>query len=219
MQDRKEDPAKLPSTTNTTERDRAFQDLVKRAQNCYLCPRMEGRTRVIGSANGSIATRVLFIAEAPGRFGADRSGIPLTGDQTGRNFDLLLAAADLQRGEIFITNAILCNPRDKHGNNARPTWQEITNCSQHLHETIAIIQPHYVITLGQIALKALQRIAEHDVTLAGHIGIPQRWNGRWLIALYHPGPRACIHRPLARQIEDFRRLGAFIRNNHNLPAG
>src|SRR3954451_13660565 len=92
-----------------------FERLVERAQSCRACPRMEHRVRVLGSANGHLAARVLFVAEAPGRLGADRCGIPLHGDQTGRNFESLLATARINRGDVFITNAILCNPRDAHG--------------------------------------------------------------------------------------------------------
>jgi uracil-DNA glycosylase family 4 len=171
---------------------------------------MEGRTRVLGPANGSLDTFVLFVAEAPGRLGADRFGVPLTGDQTGRNFDLLLQAAGLERASVFITNAVLCNPRDEQGHNSPPTLQEIAHCSDHLQVTIALLQPRYVITLGQIALRAIQSIEKHDITLAQDVGCPQLWNGRWLIALYHPGPRARLHRPIAKQLEDFRNLGDFI---------
>jgi uracil-DNA glycosylase family 4 len=196
-----------------TNRQQAFQQLIARAQACRLCPRMEGRRRVLGPGNGPIDAQILFVAEAPGRFGADRCGVPLTGDQSGRNFDALLQQAGLTRESIFITNAVLCNPRDERGNNARPTSREVEHCANHLRETIAILQPRYVVTLGQVALQALEHIARHEVTLARHVGLPQQWNGQWLIALYHPGPRARIHRPFAMQIEDFRRLGAFIRDD------
>jgi len=64
-----------------------FADLVERVQSCSLCPRMTQRTRVLGPPNGNLDSSVVFIAEAPGRLGADKFGIPLFGDQTGRNFD------------------------------------------------------------------------------------------------------------------------------------
>src|SRR5438046_3124119 len=101
-------------------RDGTFAQLVQTVQACRLCPRMEGRTRVLGPANGPMSARILFVAEAPGRFGGDRSGVPLSGDRTGRTFTELLGAAGLRRDEIFITNAVLCNPRDHAGRNDRP---------------------------------------------------------------------------------------------------
>jgi uracil-DNA glycosylase len=198
------------------QRENDFRCLIARVQSCRCCPRMEGRTRVFGPKNGSIDAKILFVAEAPGRLGADRSGIPLTGDQTGRNFEFLLRAAQLTRDDIFITNAVLCNPRDEQGYNAPPTLQELENCSNHLRETINILQPHYVIALGKVALQALCSVAQHELILSKNVGSPQKWNARWLIALYHPSPRAQTYRSREKQVEDFQRLGSFIRSNSPL---
>ena len=56
------------------KRENRFADLIESVQHCNLCPRLCGRTKVLSSANGNIDSKVLFIAEAPGRFGADRTG-------------------------------------------------------------------------------------------------------------------------------------------------
>ncbi len=191
-------------------RAEAFQQLVEHVQMCRLCPRMEGRSRVLGLANGNIHARVMFVAEAPGRLGADRSHIPLFGDQTGRNFEMLLEAANMKRTSVFVTNAVLCNPQDSAGHNATPTNAEVVGCSAHLQQTLEIIEPQYVVALGVVALSALQGIAPHNLMLARDVGCPTRWYERWLIPFYHPGPRACIHRPLAVQLDDYRRLGQFV---------
>src|ERR1051326_4652051 len=90
----------------------AFQRLSREAARCRRCARLCDRCAVLSRQNGSLHPAVMFIAEAPGRRGADRTGIPLVGDLSGRNFDLLLAATGLTRDEIFITNAVLCNPRE-----------------------------------------------------------------------------------------------------------
>jgi uracil-DNA glycosylase family 4 len=174
---------------------------------------MEGRTRVLGPANGNIHAQVLFIAEAPGRLGADHWGIPLYADQAGRNFETFLHAAQLERNSVFITNAVLCNPRDEHGHNATPTTRELHNCSAHLQSTIEIIQPHYIVALGHIALHALKTLAPHEIVLMRDVGQPLPWNGRCLIPLYHPSPRACIRRPMQLQFEDYRRLGELVRSD------
>src|SRR5579859_7059091 len=168
----------------------AFNQLVNDVCNCHLCPRMEGRARVLGPNNGPLDSHVLFIAEAPGRLGADRIGIPLCGDQTGHSFAMLLQAAQLDWKNVFLTNAVLCNPRNEQGNNATPTSFEIRNCSQYLSATIQILQPHFVVTLGRVALKALQHVEQHTFVLSTHVGTPQKWYSRWLIPLYHPSLRA-----------------------------
>jgi uracil-DNA glycosylase len=192
------------------ERDAAFAALVARARACTRCPRMIGRRRVLGPGNGPPDARVLFVAEAPGRFGGDRTAVPLHGDRSGTTFGYLLDAAGLQRAAVFVTNAVLCNPRDPAGRNARPTPDELRNCSEHLAAQIAVLDPPWVVALGHTALRALAQIAPHGVQLAADVGRPVPWLGRRLVALYHPGPRALIRRPLAVQVEDYRRLAALV---------
>lgn len=195
-----------------------FEALVAAVAGCQRCPRMAGRARVLGPANGSLGARVLFVAEAPGRLGADASGIPLSGDRTGRTFEHLLAGAGIRRADIFLTNAVLCNPRDSQGRNDRPSRSEIANCSDHLVRLLAILDPAWVVTLGIVALGAVAAIEPHTAVLRRDVGQPIPWHGRVLVPLYHPGPRALIHHPLAAQVEDYRRLATLIagpvRNMH-----
>jgi uracil-DNA glycosylase family 4 len=189
----------------------AFAALVASAHACRRCTRMEGRTRVLGPANGRLTAQALFVAEAPGRLGADVRGVPLAGDRTGRTFEALLAGAGLSRESFFFTNAVLCNPRDPAGRNDRPNREELTNCRDHLERLIEVLDPPWVVALGQVALAALGAIEPHGCRLSRDVGSPRRWRGRWLVPLYHPGPRALIHRPLAVQQEDYRRLAELVR--------
>jgi len=190
-----------------------FIDLVTRVQNCSLCPRMNDRKRVLSSTNGSLDSVIVFIAEAPGRLGADMYGIPLYGDQTGRNFEFLLTNAGLKRDEIFITNAILCNPRTSSGYNDSPNLSEIRNCSSFLRNTLEIIKPEYVAPLGTKALSALNVITKHQITLASGVGKLFNWNGYQVYPLYHPGPRAMIWRDKAEQMRDYGILADVIFKN------
>jgi len=171
---------------------------------------MQHRRKVLGSTNGSLNSSVLFIAEAPGRLGADKFGIPLYGDQTGRNFETLIASAGLDRESIFITNAVLCNPRTTDGNNDSPTLTEIRNCSRYLKETLEIIKPKYVVTLGAAALTVLNAIKPHQIKLSEGVGKLIPWNGFQVYPLFHPGPRAFIWRPKRQQAEDYRTLARLL---------
>src|SRR5438445_9257741 len=119
------------------EKRRQFHALVSEAAACVRCPAMCERTAVLSDLNGPIDARVMFIGEAPGRKGADRTRIPFSGDQSGRNFERFLSSIRLTRAEIFITSAALCNPRKPSGANRRPSADEISNCSDFLHRTIA----------------------------------------------------------------------------------
>lgn len=200
---------KLLSRESDDRWDR-FADLVARVARCRRCPTMEGRRRVLSASNGTPAARVMFIAEAPGRFGGEVCGVPLTLDQSGRAFERLLAAAALRRDEIFVTNAVLCNPRDARGNNRTPHPKELENCSEHLAEQIALIAAPFIVTLGVTALRALDRIEPHGLVLRADVGRPCPWQGRALVPLYHPGPQAMIHRPFSRQVEDYVALGQLV---------
>jgi uracil-DNA glycosylase family 4 len=194
----------------------AFALLVEEAQGCQVCPRMMGRTRLLSAANGALDARVCFVAEAPGRLGGDRTAIPLCGDQSGRNFERLLVEASLDRASIFVTNAVLCNPRA--GNrNAPPSSREIQNCARFLTATVRLVQPEVVVALGAVALRALDQIEPHGLMLAKDVGRAISWHERWLVPLYHPGPRAQLWRSFAQQVEDFRGLGAFLRQLETAP--
>jgi len=188
-----------------------FKDLVGRAHACHLCPEMTGCNRVLSDANGPSNARILFIGEAPGRLGAERTAIPFHGDVAGDNFEKLLGLAGLNRSEVFVTNSILCNPTNEKGNNAPPSKQAIRNCSSLLRDQIETIKPDVIVTLGAAALNALGLVQPHDLTVSANVRTVQNWNGRKLIPLYHPGARAMIHRNFASQTADYYFVGEIYR--------
>jgi uracil-DNA glycosylase family 4 len=190
---------------STNEKHERFLALSSEAADCKLCPAMCERAAVLSELNGSFDARVLFIGEAPGRKGADRTRIPFSGDQSGKNFERFLSSIGLTRTEIFITSAALCNPRKPSGANRRPSAVEITNCSDFLRRTIALINPRVIVTLGGVALAALKPIHYHELNLKEHAGKIHRWNGRSLVPLYHPSPQVLItSRKEAAQLRDYK---------------
>jgi uracil-DNA glycosylase family 4 len=184
-----------------------FNALIDSVQKCRLCPEMEGCARVLSWANGGHDSKVMFIGEAPGRLGADRTQVPFHGDKAGDNFEHLIELAGLSRREIFVTNAVLCNPRDERGNNCPPSRSAVRNCSVNLQRQIDAIDPRLVVTLGAAALEATRLIEPHDLTLSRHVRTANRWNNRTLIPLYHPGVRAMIHRNFTAQTADYYFVG------------
>jgi Uracil DNA glycosylase superfamily len=62
-----------------------FKKLVEQAATCRICPNLADQPAVLSSCNGSLNAQVVFVAEAPGRFGAGRTGVPFSGDQSGKN--------------------------------------------------------------------------------------------------------------------------------------
>lgn len=167
---------------------------------------MGNSKRVLTDLNGPWDAQVVFVAEAPGRLGAEVTGVPLFGDRTGDRFEELLSVMKWNRSDVFITNAVLCNPRDEHGNNDTPTRKEIANCSQLLKRTLDVINPVLVVALGRVALDALRAISDHEADLRTHAGNVIPWANRRLGILYHPGPRTAVHRSWELQLRDAQQI-------------
>ena len=200
------------------EKRRQFQALASEAAACVRCAAMCGRTAVLSDLNGPIDARVMFIGEAPGRKGADRTRIPFSGDQSGRNFERFLTSINLQRSEIFITSAALCNPRKATGANRRPTASELRNCSDFLRRTLALVDPAVIVTLGMVALEALKSLQYHELNLRKDAGKIRLWNGRLLVPLYHPSPQVLItSRDERAQLRDYKVVARAMRRIGNPP--
>ena len=188
------------------DKEKKFKRLSKSSSLCRLCPAMSDLPAILSSKNGSLYADLIFVAEAPGRFGSGRTGIPFHGDRSGDNFEQLLNYVDIKRKDIFITNAVLCNPL-KDGNNRRPTTKEINNCIPFLENLINIITPKIISTVGGVGLEAINRIFKTRYKLADVVATPLPIGQFILFPLYHPSPRV-IHtkRSLDQQKKDFKKL-------------
>lgn len=186
-------------------KSKLFSQLVSEAASCTRCAAMCDRTAVLSTLNGPLVARVMFIGEAPGRKGADRTRVPFSGDQSGKNFDRFIASIGLRREDIFITSAALCNPRTDSGANRKPTKSEAANCSQFLRRAIEIVGPRVVVTLGSVALEALKNIKWHALNLKESSGAIHDWDARLLVPIYHPSPQVLAsHRREAAQLQDYK---------------
>lgn len=165
---------------------------------------MDDSQRILSRGSGPLDAPIMFVGEAPGRLGADETSIPFHGDAAGQNFEQYIKFVGLSRYAIFITNAVLCNPRDDKGNNATPLPIEIGNCSSYLKNQIEIIDPKIIVTLGSKSLESLKNIEKHNLTLKANVRTANVWNSRILIPLYHPGQRALIHRSASNQRSDYK---------------
>ena len=156
----------------------------------------------------------MFIGEAPGRKGADRTRVPFSGDQSGANLNRFLGSIGLERSQIFITSAALCNPRTESGANRKPTQKELANCSDFLRRTIELIDPRVIVTLGSVALEALKRIEYHELSLKESAGAINSWQDRVLVPIYHPSPQVLAsHRREAEQLRDYQVVAQAIRKS------
>lgn len=188
---------------------RRFTRLVRDVRACAACDAMT-HCHVLGAANGRLYAPVLFVAEAVGRRGGAVTGVPLTRDQSGRRFSAFLALAGIARTDVFVTNAVLCNPTDAHGRNRPPAPSECARCRPFLARTLELARAPLVVTLGRVALEAVRAIAPHDADLARDVATPVLWRRRTLVPLYHPSRQSTLHRPQAAQEGDWLALGALV---------
>jgi uracil-DNA glycosylase family 4 len=174
---------------------------------------MCGRSAVLSKLNGSPDAGIMFIGEAPGRKGADRTRVPFSGDQSGANLDRFLGSIGLGREQIFITSAALCNPRTDSGANRKPSQKELTNCSAFLRRTIELIDPRVIVTLGTVALEALKRIEYHELSLKESGAAIHSWQDRVLVPIYHPSPQVLAsHRREAEQLRDYQVVARAVKD-------
>ena len=123
---------------------------------CSSCSEMiKSRSRPVPGMGNSNA-KVMMVGLAPGKDGADLTGIPFTRDPSGELINELIASIGLSREEdIFITNLVKCNPKDEKGRNRPPSKQEIANCCQYLKREIDCIKPRIIIAFGKDATEFL----------------------------------------------------------------
>lgn len=193
-----------------------FDVLCAEAATCRICPELADKAAVLSNLNGNINPKVMFIGEAPGRVGADRTRRPFYGDKSGDNLQTLLDSIGLSRDDIFITSAVLCSPRSATEANRKPTRTEQKNCVSFLVRTFELIDPHVVATLGSVALDGIKAIEPHSLSLKFNAGEIVDWNGRKLIPLYHPSPQViAAQRGLVIQLRHFQTLGKLLKMKSN----
>jgi len=85
-------------------------ELAREAKNCRNCPLWKNATQTV-FGEGSCKARIMLVGEQPGN-DEDLSGKPFVGP-AGRLLDASLAAAGIDRAEVYVTNVV------KHFNGSR----------------------------------------------------------------------------------------------------
>ncbi|HOQ37376.1 MAG TPA: uracil-DNA glycosylase [Acetivibrio sp.] len=147
-----------------------------------------GREIVLGDGNAD--TRLILIGEAPGKDEVQQ-GKPFVG-AAGKNLSEFLNKLGINREDIYITNAIKyrlskVNPETNRVTNRPATKREIEDNREYLLKEINIIDPEYIVTLGNVPLRA---ICGSDVTIGelhGRLSRVEILGTEYdLFPLYHP---------------------------------
>lgn len=158
--------------------------LRERAQGCRNCPLWADATQTV-FGEGPAAARIMFVGEAPGDQ-EDRQGRPFVGP-AGQLFDRALGEAGIDRGEVYLTNAVKhfkFEPRGRRRIHQKPDRGEIAACKPWLLGELDLVEAPLVVALGATAAQSLIGRA---VTIARERGRFQPYPpGRHLFVTVHP---------------------------------
>lgn len=162
-----------------------------------------GATQLV-MGDGNFNADIVFIGEAPGK-NEDKQGLPFVG-ASGRFLNDMLAAAGMERDDVYITNIVKYRPP----NNRDPLPEEKKVFWPYLLRQLKIISPKIIVTLGRHSGSYFIP----DLVISRDHGRARKVNylGQefLVIPLYHPA--AALYNGSMRQIliDDFLRIPAMI---------
>ena len=150
--------------------------LVKFVDGCRRCRLAGSRTQIV-FGQGNPSADLMFVGEAPGR-DEDEQGLAFVG-RAGQLLTKIIEAIGMMRDDVFICNVLRCRPP----NNRNPEPDEVAACRPFLEETIRLVAPRAIVTLGTFAAQALLETDEPIGRLRG------RWRearGVRVMPTFHP---------------------------------
>ena len=112
-----------------------------------ICPDLAESATQLVMGDGNLDAEIVFIGEAPGKK-EDLEGLPFIG-ASGRFLNEMLAAAGMERKDVYITNIVKYRPP----NNRDPSPDEKAAFLPYLIKQLEIINPKVVITLGRHSME------------------------------------------------------------------
>ena len=140
-----------------------LEKLRKSIHNIKNCNLKKNATNLVFS-DGNPKSKIMLIGEAPGA-NEDEEGLPFVG-RAGALLDKMLAAIDLDRKKVYISNIINYRPPD----NRKPTDEEIKRYLPFITKHIEIINPKILVLLGSTAMNAL----------IGNKVVISKMRGKWI---------------------------------------
>jgi DNA polymerase len=176
----------------------SLQRVAAEVTACTKCRLHETRTRAV-PGTGAAGADLVFVGEGPGAQ-EDLQGEPFVG-AAGQLLTKILAAVQLGRDDVFITNIVKCRPPG----NRDPLPDEIATCEPYLVRQLALLQPKVICALGRHAGMQLTGVAASMSALRAGA---HRYRGIPVFPTYHPA--ACLRnpqwkRPVWEDIQNVRR--------------
>lgn len=180
--------------------------------------------RILVFGEGSLSADIMVVGEAPGQQETQQQR-PFVG-AAGKNLDAFLEAVNIGRDKLFITNVVKfrptkSNPATGRISNRPPTREEIALCQRFLREEIQLVVPKVLVTLGNVALKAVSGNDKLTIgAVHGQLQQAARPDGVTvnLFPLYHPA--SIIYNRALREVyeQDVQAFAALARQQKWLGA-
>jgi uracil-DNA glycosylase len=176
-----------------------IDNLRSAAASCQACPLWKDATQTV-FGEGPPTAEIMLVGEQPGDR-EDRDGRPFVGP-AGQLLDKALADAGVDRGRVYVTNAVKhfkFELRGKRRLHKRPNAGEIKICRRWLFDEIDAIGPRLIVALGATAAQSL---AGRAIPVQANRGkLLEVDNGLHVFMTIHPSAL------LRLQDEDERRAG------------
>jgi uracil-DNA glycosylase len=144
---------------------RSLSALREAAAGCRGCHLWQVGTQTV-FGEGAEDAEAMFVGEQPGDQ-EDQQGRPFVGP-AGRVFDEALEAAEIDRSQTYVTNAVKhfkWQARGKRRIHQKPNWAEMTACQPWLEAELEVVQPRVLVLLGATAAQSLLgrefRVTQH----------------------------------------------------------
>jgi uracil-DNA glycosylase family 4 len=167
----------VASQRNPRELRSLWDQLEAEAKSCTRCALASTRTNVV-VGTGNREAKMLLVGEGPGAE-EDRLGEPFVG-RSGQLLDrLLMEEMGIDRSQCYIANVVKCRPP----NNRDPKPEEAATCRPYLDRQISLLSPEVIVTLGNVATKA---ILERSEGISKLRAASYPWRGSVVVPTYHP---------------------------------
>jgi DNA polymerase len=134
---------------------RSLRALREAAADCRGCPLWEDATQTV-FGEGPRKAKLMLVGEQPGDR-EDIEGEPFVGP-AGRVLEEALAAARIERGDVYLTNAVKhfkWRPQGKRRLHQTPRVGEVNACRPWLEAELEAVRPVGLLALGATAGRAL----------------------------------------------------------------
>jgi DNA polymerase len=168
-----------------------WESLKRQVQACRACSLYCNATQAV-FGEGPRNAEIMLLGEQPGDM-EDLEGRPFVGP-AGQLLDQALKAAGLERGELYVSNAVKhfkWEPRGKRRLHVKPNGAEIAACKPWWQAEARLVRPRTVICLGATAAAA---VCGRPVKIAAERGrfFQTEWAAQTLITVH---PSALLRMP------------------------